>query len=122
MAFDDMDEGVYFLRTSADLTSGWTEAVKLDIESGVHRGDSENLIFLSDGTMRFYISNGNSLKHVMWYVDSKDFGVTWTSPEPLWFAGFNSPGINWTQVVRVTDPTAIANLVDAHHVLTYQQS
>ena len=116
MAFNDIRSSVYYLRTSASLTSGWSAPRQLDLDSSVHRGDSENLVFLSDGALRFYISNGNYLKYVMWYVDSPDLGVTWTSPQVLQFEGFNTPR-NWTQVVRITDPAAVA----AHQVPTKRE-
>ena len=104
MAFNDVvGANAYYLRTSSSLTTGWSDAVELNIDSSVNGGDSENLVFLADGTLRFYISCGNFRKHVMWYVDSSDLGVTWTSPTVLQFEGFAPPGINWAQVVRVAD-------------------
>ena len=108
MAFNSIESSVYYLRKSANLTSGWSEARVLNLDSRVNNGDSENLVFLADGTMRFYISNGNSLKQVIWYVDSADQGLTWSSPKTVKFAGFEPPGINWAQIVRLTDPAAIA--------------
>ncbi len=108
MAFNAMESSVYYLRTSTSLTSGWSEARELNLDSSVNQGDSENLVFLADGSLRFYISNGNALKRVMWYVDSADLGVSWTSPKTVEFSGFDPPGINWAQIVRITDPTAIS--------------
>ena len=65
-------------------------------------------MFLPDGTMRFYISDGNSgvesppPKHPhMWCVDSQDLGVTWSKPMKLSFNGFMPPGVNWAQVMVV---------------------
>jgi len=107
MAFNDIDASVYYLRTSASLTSGWSARRQLNLDSCVNNGDSENLVFLSDGSLRFYISNGNSLKKVMWYSDSTDLGVSWTSPQEVEFAGLGPAGINWAQVVRLTDPAAM---------------
>jgi hypothetical protein len=106
MAFNGMAASMYYLRTSTSLTSGWSEPRELALDSAVNNGDSENLVFLADGTMRFYISNGNSLKQVIWYADSADQGMTWTSPKTVQFAGFEPPGINWAQIVRITDPAA----------------
>ena len=108
LAFNGTKASPYYMRTSTSLTSGWSSARELDIDSSTHAGDSENLLFLSDGTLRFYISNGNFRRHVIWHVDSPDLGVTWTSPQPLRFEGFVPPGVNWAQVVRITDPEAIA--------------
>jgi hypothetical protein len=108
MAFNTMESTVYYLRTSASLTSGWSEARPLNLDNRVNHGDSENLVFLADGSLRFYISNGNALKKVIWYVDSADEGLTWTAPKTVEFAGFDPPGINWAQIVRLSDPAAIA--------------
>jgi hypothetical protein len=108
MAFNGMDSFVYYLRTSANLTCGWSEARELNLDSRVNHGDSENLVFLADGSLRFYISNGNSLKKVIWYVDSADLGMTWSPPKTVTFAGFDPPGINWAQFVWLTDPAALA--------------
>jgi sucrose-6-phosphate hydrolase SacC (GH32 family) len=118
MGFDDETEGVYHLRTSTDLTSQWSEARSLNIDSDIHRGDSENLMFLPDGRLRFYISNGNPLKYLIWYVDSFDLGFNWTAPNPLRFWGFSPPGINWAQIVRITDPDAISAMLAANQVKT----
>jgi hypothetical protein len=118
MAFNDMTSSVYYMRTSASLTSGWSAPRQLSLDSSVNKGDSENLLFLSDGTFRFYISNGNSLKNVIWYVDSADMGVSWTSPKVVNFTGFGTNGVNWAQVVRITDPAAIAAMVAANQVAT----
>jgi hypothetical protein len=116
MAFNDINATVYYLRTSTSLTSGWSAARNLNLDSSVNKGDSENLVFLSDGSLRFYISNGNFLKKVMWYVDSADLGVSWTLPKVVRFSGFGPAGINWAQVVRVTDPAAMAAMVTANQV------
>ena len=116
MAFNDIVSSVYYLRTSPSLTSGWSEPRELNLDDIVNHGDSQNLVFLSDGTLRFYISNGNSLKYLMWYVDSFDLGVSWTAPRVLHFSGFGPPGINWAHVIRVTDPSAIAGMVAAKQI------
>ena len=76
----------------------------------MNNGDSENLVVLADGTLRFYISNGNALKKVIWCVESEDGGASWTAPQVLSFAGFGADGVNWAQIVRVTDPAALAGL------------
>jgi hypothetical protein len=110
MAFNDIRSSGYYLRTSSSLTSGWSAARPLNLDATVNNGDSENLLYLADGSLRFYISNGNALKKVMWYVDSADLGLTWTAPRVVSFAGFNPLGINWAQFVRVTDAGAIAGL------------
>jgi hypothetical protein len=116
MAFNDIHATVYYLRTSTSLTSGWSAARRLDLDRRVNDGDSENLVFLSDGSLRFYISNGNALKKVMWYVDSADLGVSWTPPKVVKFSGFDVAGINWAQVVRISDPAAIAAMASASQV------
>ena len=121
MAFNDIASSIYYMRTSAGLTSGWSAARQLNLDSIVNRGDSENLVFLSDGSLRFYISNGNFQKNVMWYVDSPDLGITWSSPKVVNFAGFGfgPTGINWANwahVVRITDPAAIAAMVAANQI------
>ena len=116
MAFNDIDSTVYYLRTSTSLTSHWSLARQLDLQTFVQRGDSQNLVFLSDGSLRFYISSGNSRQYVMWSVDSQDLGLTWSAPRMLDFAGFGEKGVNWANFVRVTDPNAIASLVAAGHV------
>lgn len=110
MGFNGIDATVYFMRTSASLTSGWSAPRQLNLDSRVNRGDSENLVFLANGTLRYYISNGNSEKKVIWYVDSADMGVTWTSPQVATFKGFDREGVNWAQIVRITDREAIANV------------
>lgn len=107
MAFNDMQSIKYYLRTSASLTSGWSAPRRLNLDSSVNHGDSENLVFLSDGSLRFYISNGNALRKVMWYVDSTNLGEQWSLPQPVKFSGYGPAGINWAQVVRITDPAAI---------------
>ena len=114
MAFNGMESVSYYLRTSANLTSGWSAARQLNIDSSVNKGDSENLVFLSDGTMRYYISNGNFIKDVIWYVDSMDLGYSWTSPKGVEFTGFGRQKVNWAQFVRITDPAAIAAMVAAN--------
>ena len=108
MAFNDIEASNYYMRISTSLNSGWSKANKPNIDNEVHAGDSENLLFLTDGTMRFYISNGNLRKHVIWFVDSSNFADSWTVPKKLHFSGFSPPGINWAQIARFTDPTAIA--------------
>jgi sucrose-6-phosphate hydrolase SacC (GH32 family) len=113
MAFNAMEASVYYLRTSASLTAGWSAARPLALDSRVNNGDSENLVVLADGSLRFYISNGNALQKVMWYVDSTDAGLSWTAPQVVTFAGFGPAGINWAQVVRITDADAIAAMVAA---------
>jgi hypothetical protein len=115
MAFNEVAASGYYLRTSDSLTSGWSAARQLNLDKSVNGGDSENLVFLSDGTLRFYISNGNSLKNVIWYVDSADLGVSWTSPKVVRFAGFGTMGINWSQFVRITDPAAIGALAGGNN-------
>jgi hypothetical protein len=45
-----------------------------------------------------------------------DLGVTWTSPTVLRYDGFSPPGINWAEVVRITDPAATAGMVAAGQV------
>jgi hypothetical protein len=110
MAFNGMAATVYYLRTSASLTSGWSTARPLDLDPRVNNGDSENLVCLADGSLRFYLSNGNALKKVIWYMDSADDGVSWTSPRVVTFSGFGPAGVNWAQVVRITDPAALAAL------------
>lgn len=116
MGFDDEIDFAYHLRTSTQLTSQWSEARRLNLDCDIHRGDSENLIFLSDDRLRFYISNGNPLKYVIWYVDSFNLGFSWTAPKPLHFCGFRPPGINWAQIVRITDPEAISAMVAGNQV------
>ena len=111
MAFNDIHASAYYLRTSVGLTSGWSAARQLNLDSCINNGDSENLVFLADGVLRFYVSNGNALKNVIWCVDSADQGVTWTSPKVVTFEGFGPEGVNWAQVVRITDPAAIAAVV-----------
>jgi len=118
MAFNEVAASGYLMRTSADLTSGWSAPRPLNLARSVNGGDSENLVFLADGTLRFYISNGNPLKNVIWYVDSADLGVTWTSPKVVSFEEFGATGINWAQFVRFTDPTAIAVLTTVNQVST----
>jgi hypothetical protein len=92
--------GAYFMRTSRSLTKGWSAPRMLNIDPAVFGGDSESLVFLEDGRMRFYISDGNAQKHKMWCVDSTD-GFAWSAPQLLRFEGFVAPGINWAQVVVV---------------------
>src|SRR5205085_5742793 len=52
MAFNDMHSSMYYLRTSASLTYGWSEARALNLDSRVNHGDSENLVFLASGFLR----------------------------------------------------------------------
>jgi len=108
MAFNDIIATVYYMRMSTNLTSGWSAPRHLNLDSRVNKGDSENLVFLADGALRYYISNGNFEKKVIWYLDSADMGVTWTSPKVVEFKGFNREGVNWAQFVRITDSAAIA--------------
>jgi len=101
MAFNAIAAEAYYLRTSDSLTAGWSEPRQLAVDGQVNGGDSENLVVLADGGLRFYISNGNTLKKVMWYVDSADGGLSWTAPRPVIFEGFGPEGVNWAQVARV---------------------
>ncbi len=114
MGFNDIRGTGYYLRTAASLISGWSDARPLNIDDGIRQGDSENLVFLSDGTLRFYISSGNRREHTIWYVDSPDLGVSWSAPKELQFAGFGPPGVSWAQIVRITDPKAIDSIVAVH--------
>ncbi len=121
MAFNDIDSTIYYIRTSARLTSGWSAARYLHLENRVNHGDSQSLVFLSDGSLRFYISNGNSQRNVIWYVDSPDLGNTWSSPKVVNFSGFGfgPTGINWANwahFVRITDPAAIAAMAAANQI------
>ena len=116
MAFNEINATVYYLRTSTSLPAGWSAPRCLNLDSLVNKGDSENLVFFSDGALRYYISNGNSLKKVMWFVDSADLGVSWTQPKGVNFSGFGPAGINWAQVVRIADPAAIAAMLTANQV------
>ena len=117
MAYNDIRASVYYMRTSASLITGWSDPRELAIDSTTHAGDSENLVFLADGTLRFYISNGNHQNHTIWCVDSPDLGVTWSDPRTLEFTGFAEPGINWAQIVRVTDQEAFRSVLvrDSSH-------
>jgi len=111
MAFNGRQAISYHMRTSSDLTSGWSESRPLvDLDSSVNYGDSQNLVFLSDGTLRFYISNGNSITYEIWYMDSMDLGITWTLPKLVKFSGFEPKKINWAHFVRITDPAALSTL------------
>jgi len=110
MGFNGIDSTVYFMRTSASLISGWSAPRQLNLDSSVNKGDSENLVFLANGSLRYYISNGNSIKKVIWYVDSADRGVTWAPPRMVTFKGFDRQGVNWAQIVRITDREAIAHV------------
>ena len=111
MGFNDIRGTAYCMRTSASLISGWSDAAQLNIDDSVREGDSENLVFLSDGTLRFYISSGNRRQHTIWYVDSPDLGNSWSAPKELRFAGFGPPGVSWAQIVRITDSAAIDSIV-----------
>jgi hypothetical protein len=113
MAFNGMDSTTYFLRTSRDLVSRWSAPQALNLDRSVEKGDSENLVCLANGALRFYISNGNSLTNVMWCVDSENAGADWSSPKVVNFEGFGGEKINWAQFVRVTDPAAISSMVSA---------
>ena len=113
MGFNDIRGTGYYLRTSASLISGWSDADPLNIDRSINEGDSENVVFLSDGTLRFHISSGNRREHTIWYVDSPDLGVSWSAPQMLQFEGFRPPGVSWAQIIRITDPTAIASMVSA---------
>ncbi len=121
LTFNDIASTVYYMRTSTDLTSGWSSTRPLNLENMVNHGDSLSLLFLSDGSLRFYISNGNSQRNLIWYVDSHDFGSTWTSPKVVKFAGFGfgPTGINWANwahFFRITDPAAIASIAAATQI------
>ncbi len=116
MAFNGVDATVYSLRTSASLTAGWSPARQLDLDGRVNNGDSENLLYLANGSLRFYISNGNALRGLIWCVESADLGASWTSPRVVRFEGFGCQQINWAQIVRIVDPGAIAAMVSAHQV------
>ena len=114
MAFDADESGNvsagYFMRTSRDLSSGWSSPRKLAIDALVNDGDSESLVFLRNGDMRFYISAGSrglrTDRKGMWSVDSSD-GVTWSAPKQLRFRGF-ADGVNWAQVYALkSDDVAI---------------
>jgi len=105
MAFNTMESTTYFMRESASLTAGWSAARPLALDSQVNHGDSENLVVLADGRLRFYISNGNALRKVMWCVESADDGQSWTPPRPLVFEGFGPDGVNWAQIWR-GDPSS----------------
>jgi hypothetical protein len=110
MALNAIEGGLYYLRRSTSLASGWSARRQLNLDHAVQNGDSENLVCLGDGRLRFYISNGNSLTNVMWCVDSADF-AEWTAPKVLDFQGFGLEKINWAQLVRITDKAAIAAMV-----------
>ena len=105
MAFNEIESIAYSLRTAERLTSGWSAARPLALDRRV------NLVFLADGRMRFYISNGNALRKVMWYIDSANLGVSWTEAKELTFEGFGPTGVNWAQVARVTEPEVLATLL-----------
>ncbi len=114
MAFNAIAATEYYLRTSASLTSGWSAARPLALDPRVHHGDSENRVVLASGALRFYISNGNALRKVIWCVDSADLGESWTAPQVVTFDGFGPDGVNWAQVVRVTDHATVAAVAAAH--------
>ncbi len=109
MAFNKITAASYYMRTSTDLIS-WSESRPLDIDSSVNGGDSLNLVFLSNGTLRFYISNGNSITYEIWYMDSTDLGVTWTLPKPVKFSGFDPKKVNWAHFIRISDPAALKEM------------
>lgn len=102
-----LTDGRYYLRTSTDVVKGWSKPVRLDFPAELNDGDAENVLFLPDGTMRFYVSNGNTKNYNMWYLDSRDHGKTWTGPELLSFEGFGLPKfVNWAQVAMFTENPA----------------
>ena len=109
MAFNDIENSALFMRTSKNLVSGWAPPQKLDAYSPKGATESENILFLEDGTMRFYVSCSNILEYKIWYIESKDLGNSWSLPVMLKFSGFNHR-VNWAQVTRVADPKAIASL------------
>jgi hypothetical protein len=115
MAYNGMESTVYYIRTSRSLTSGWSTPRQLNLDLSMEKGDSENLVCLNGGVMRFYISNGNSLTKTMWCVDSPD-AVRWNAPKVVTFEGFDAEGINWAQFVRVTDDDAIAAMAAAKQI------
>jgi len=98
----------YYMRTSTDLVS-WSAPRLLDFDSSVtgETGESENIIFLSDGTLRYYISASNAETNEIWYVDSADLGVTWDSLKLVNFSGFDPKKINWAQFVRIINPPVL---------------
>ena len=108
MAFNAIVATEYYLRTSDSLNSGWSAPQPLHLDPQVNHGDSENLLVLADGTLRFYVSNGNSLTKRLWCFNSADLGRTWTAPCPVTFIGFEPAGVNWAQVVRLTGRAALA--------------
>ena len=110
MAFNEIAARRYYLRESVNLTEGWSAARLLALDERVNGGDSENLLVLPGGGLRFYISNGNALKKVMWQVDSADGGQTWTAPRVMVFEGFGPEGVNWAEIYRsdaLTDMTGL---------------
>lgn len=100
----------HFLRTSPDLVSGWSDPRPMKIAEIDWQTDSLNLVVLADGTFRFYISNGNSRNHKLWYTDSADLGATWTPGRLVQFDGFAPPGVNWAHFHRITNAEAIAGI------------
>jgi hypothetical protein len=114
MAFNEPEAKSYYLRTSRNLVSYWSTPRHLDIDSSINSGDSENLIVLPDGRLRYYISNGNFLKKVIWFVDSVDLGLTWTTPKPVSFSGFTQDGINWAPFICISDPKINAIIRSSH--------
>jgi len=109
MCFNDMQNSVIYMRTSDNLVTGWSMPRKLDIYCEKNAIESENLLFLADGRMRFYISSGNSFKYNQWYVESGDMGLSWSEPVYIECLGY-SHRVNWAEVARVSDREAIASL------------
>ncbi len=115
MVFNEVDVSFskYYMRTSTDLIS-WSESRLLEIDNSGFgdTSESQNIMFLSDGTLRFYISASNAERNMIWHVDSTDLGVTWESPELLTFSGFAPKNINWAHIARITDPDALKQIAN----------
>ena len=114
MAFNEVDVSLkkFYMRTSTDLVSGWSAPRLLDIDSSGMgpTGESENIIFLADGTLRYYISASNAIGNMIWYVDSADLGITWISPKLVKFSGFGPKKVNWAQFIRVVNPPTLEEM------------
>ena len=113
MAYNTARDHVMYMRTSRHVDQGWSLPRRNTIYCEKDSSESENIIVMENGALRFYVSSSNSLQFKIWYVESMDLGLTWTEPVYLEFKGF-AHRVNWTQVIRVTDPEAIRYLTDSY--------
>ncbi len=104
------DTGTIKIRTSANLTTDWSDSslVSFAQHTASLQREALSLIVGNNNVLRAHIGSGNSGAYKIYFIDSYDNGLTWTTPQLITFNSFPN-GFNWSEFYadKLTDTTGI---------------